>query len=402
MNKIQAAAVIVATTLYPLGAGAQGPRGSFGTCRELVAPDAMEPINTPFAEWGASLTRDEKTMVFASTRRLGGWNDDLYLAYRESKDGPFTFVRPLSELNTNLREMSAHISSDGLRIYFDQQTTSGGPHKLFFAERGNAEKETLFGSKNEDPFVRINVFDSMFPSLTEDELILTFVIGQTIYEARRTRNDREEAFDTIRQCTEVEGGQDYPSISSDGLTLFVSGIGGTHHDTYEIWMAHRDSRDDPPGSGIPMPFSADWRVSGCLNAGGYVGLPAISPRWPAEGSKIIFSRYISDSPRTDLWEADWNPEASDFIRGDPNADGDLNIADAVFVLSYLFGDGPAASCEDAADANDDGAVDIADAIASLDYLFGGGGDLPAPFRECGADPTPDALGCEAYAPCQER
>jgi hypothetical protein len=93
-------------------------------------------------------------------------------------------------------------------------------------------------------------------------------------------------------------------------------------------------------------------------------------------------------------------EVLHFTRGDSNADKALDIADAIFTLTYLFAAGPAPSCLDSADANDDGAVDIADAIAVLSHLFAGSGDLPEPFVECGVDPTEDALGCSRYAPCE--
>jgi hypothetical protein len=89
-----------------------------------------------------------------------------------------------------------------------------------------------------------------------------------------------------------------------------------------------------------------------------------------------------------------------FVRGDTNTDSAIDIADAIFTLSYLFAEGPAPSCLDSADANDDGALDIADAIALLSHLFANAGDLPAPFGECGIDPTLDELGCLEYAGCQ--
>ena len=83
-----------------------------------------------------------------------------------------------------------------------------------------------------------------------------------------------------------------------------------------------------------------------------------------------------------------------------NADGTVNIADAISTLSYLFGGGVPPSCPDASDANDDGNVDVADAIATLGFLFGGAAPLPEPFEECGADPTEDKLECAVFPPCQ--
>ena len=83
-----------------------------------------------------------------------------------------------------------------------------------------------------------------------------------------------------------------------------------------------------------------------------------------------------------------------FKRGDANADEELNIADAVFILSYLFADGDEPLCMDSADSNDDGQVNIADAVMLLSYLFGDEESLPEPFSECGVDETPDGLDCE--------
>ncbi|MGE3164589.1 MAG: hypothetical protein AB7O52_06770 [Planctomycetota bacterium] len=91
---------------------------------------------------------------------------------------------------------------------------------------------------------------------------------------------------------------------------------------------------------------------------------------------------------------------SPFLRGDTNADGSVNIADAVTELSYLFGGAPL-SCADAADANDDGQLDLADVVFLLSYTVGGGSQpLPPPGGgSCGQDPTPDGLGCAAHAAC---
>ena len=48
------------------------------------------------------------------------------------------------------------------------------------------------------------------------------------------------------------------------------------------------------------------------------------------------------------------------------------------------------------DVNNDATVNIADAIAILSHLFGGAGDLFLPFGDCGPDPTEDGLGPCVY------
>jgi hypothetical protein len=58
--------------------------------------------------------------------------------------------------------------------------------------------------------------------------------------------------------------------------------------------------------------------------------------------------------------------------GDANNDRSINIADAVFLLGYLFSGAKAPDCKKAADANDDKSLNIADAVTILGYLFSGG------------------------------
>ncbi|HNR98849.1 MAG TPA: dockerin type I repeat-containing protein [Planctomycetota bacterium] len=94
------------------------------------------------------------------------------------------------------------------------------------------------------------------------------------------------------------------------------------------------------------------------------------------------------------------PRRPFFLRGDVNADGIKNIADAIRLLSWLYDARTAIPpCLDAADANDDGRVDIADVVTILSRTFGGGGLFPEPSRQCGRDPTNDALDCRDFPPC---
>jgi hypothetical protein len=65
-------------------------------------------------------------------------------------------------------------------------------------------------------------------------------------------------------------------------------------------------------------------------------------------------------------------EPVDRICGDPNGDRQVNIGDAVFILSYLFAHGTPPSPLTTADVNASGQVDIADAVYLLSYLFAQG------------------------------
>jgi len=86
-----------------------------------------------------------------------------------------------------------------------------------------------------------------------------------------------------------------------------------------------------------------------------------------------------------------------FVRGDCNGDGGINVADAVYLLDYLFIGSVVLPCEDAGDIDDDGALNIADPINFLAYLFSGGPPpaAPNPVTGCGEDlDDSDPLQCE--------
>jgi hypothetical protein len=61
-----------------------------------------------------------------------------------------------------------------------------------------------------------------------------------------------------------------------------------------------------------------------------------------------------------------------YITGDANADGQIDIADAVYLVNYFFIGGPVPEPLEAGDANCSGEVDLADAVYIVNWLFIGG------------------------------
>jgi hypothetical protein len=79
---------------------------------------------------------------------------------------------------------------------------------------------------------------------------------------------------------------------------------------------------------------------------------------------------------------------SDFVRGDWNCDGVVDILDTSWVS-------PANPCQDARDLNDDGLISTSDYLYQVNFLTKGGPPPPAPYPDCGPDPTPDGLVCDS-------
>jgi hypothetical protein len=76
-------------------------------------------------------------------------------------------------------------------------------------------------------------------------------------------------------------------------------------------------------------------------------------------------------------ESGWSDPASITLvgRGDSNNDGDINVADAVFLITFIFKDGPSPDPFEAGDANCDDAVNVGDPVYLINYIFKDG---PAP------------------------
>jgi len=134
-----------------------------------------------------------------------------------------------------------------------------------------------------------------------------------------------------------------------------------------------------------------------LNADGYDDL-LVAFRSHA-GSWEVFAVRGRPGP---IAELEVRPEVVQFRRGDANSDGDLNLADAVFTLQYLFGGGPEPTCLRAADSNADQRLNLGDAIRTLSFLFGGGDPLPPPFERCGfpGQGGGGSLSCRSFPPCE--
>ncbi len=186
----------------------------------------------------------------------------------------------------------------------------------------------------------------------------------------------------------------YPSAEFDtaltvDLTIDVPSMngrmeftGGEVTEAFRFWFDHPEANN---GYCI--------EVSG--NPG--VGTEFAGADFDAGSRGIVLAITFAVAPNAAPADCDGTPD--DFVRGDVNDDGALDIADVVRLANYLFAGGLALGCADAADVDDDGALGIADAIFLLTYLFLEGAPPAAPFPICGGDPGPGSFGCVFSAEC---
>ena len=142
-----------------------------------------------------------------------------------------------------------------------------------------------------------------------------------------------------------------------------------------------------------------------------LGSPPVANVMVIGGESIFASPYEGTDPETDCpnpsicnkpgkFTKVAKPPLPYFMPGDVNGDNRIDIADGIYLLSYLFRGGKEPPCLAAADFNNDAAVDVTDAIAIIYWQLQP--DLPDKPPEGWPGPAL-GLGCAQYEtelPCE--
>src|SRR5437870_5726246 len=88
--------------------------------------------------------------------------------------------------------------------------------------------------------------------------------------------------------------------------------------------------------------------------------------------------------------------AVDFIRGDANSDGKVSVADAHYIASYVFRGGERPECLESADSNADGTINLSDALRLLFFLVLDANAPPAPYPNPGPGANAGGHDCASY------
>lgn len=197
------------------------------------------PINTDGPEALPQLSADGKTLIF--TRFINN-QEDFYAA--EKKDGKWTNVQPLRELNTPFSEGAHTISADGRLLVFTfcQSGPDLGGCNLFYSEKcdGNwSRPEMIEGSLN------TGAWEGQ-PTLSADGSLLLFVSdrpgglgGRDIWASRRSAGGRWGKPVNLGEAINTSGNDTSPFLHADGRTLYFSsdgwpGMGGI--DLYRVQL----------------------------------------------------------------------------------------------------------------------------------------------------------------------
>ena len=391
-KKLLVPAVVIGELAGSLGSvnAQEFPTGAFV---DVMKVDG-DVVNSPFVDGHPDLASGGLELFFVS-HRPGTGGRDLYVAWREDREVPFTNLRELDELdelNTVDTESSPTLSPDGRFLYF---SSSGGPN--------NGGTTVVYRALRDPSTGRFGQREALGPAvnrpdepggvgnakLSPNGLEIYFTVGQRgskdIYVARRANLEQRFTGGTPVSAASGPGHFAGASLSADGLTMFFWQNPSGPDTPAQIMVSTRASDSGEfttPATVLSSPINDGFDFS-----------PSISDDWPEEGSKLYFTR-CSANDECSIMEATWTTDGPPpppppppvlFRRGDCNSDEDVDLSDALCILNWLFQFGAAPDCQAAVNTNGDsrGLLDLSDAIYLLNFLFLGGPAPVAPYPDCG-------------------
>ncbi len=336
---------------------------TFGTSTNLGPT-----INSSYGEAVPSISADGLELYFSSDRPGGSGDSDIWVTTRPTtKDDWEEPVNLGPTVNSQYAEGSPTISADGLTLYFDDYAIprpgGTGGVDVWVTTRATV-------SDPWDPPVNLGVPVNSGsrdggPSISDDGLMLFLYSNRSGGRGSNdilvaTRSSTEDDWDTpvnLGLTVNTSSGDCCPSISADGRTLFF-GSNRSGSANYDLWMTTRSSVSDLWGE----PFN----LGSTVNSSTFDDGPSIS----TDGSTIFF---MSNRPggvgSYDIWQVSIIPIV------DFNADGIVDAADMDIMVDNWHTDN--SLCDIGPTPLGDGIVDAQDMIVLSEYLTEGKADVEA-------------------------
>ncbi|MHC4432632.1 MAG: hypothetical protein ACYTBS_12405 [Planctomycetota bacterium] len=339
-------------------------------------------VNSSSNDAAPNISSDGLSLCFSSNRPGGYGSWDIWVTTRETADSPWGEPVNLGpNVNTSSADGTSSISVDGLTLYFSSKRSGGyGKDDLWIVTRETIDDE-WGAAMNLGPTINSSSLD-WSPSISADGLELfmhsdrpSSYGGDELWVARReTINDDWGSPVNLGPTVNSPSLDATPSISADGLLLFFqSNRPGGYGGVVDIWFTTRATKDSP--------WAEAMNVGPSINSSGWEGNPSIS----ADGSTLYFaSRGSGGYGGNDLWQVSIDPVV------DLNGDGIVDSADMCIIVDFWGTD--ETLCDIGPMPWGDGVVDVQDLIVLAEHLFEGLGDTVLERRVSSAvDDAEEAL-----------
>ncbi len=209
-------------------------------------PASLGPaVNSPQADWLASISTDGLTLYFQSNRPGGFGSTDLYVTTRASRSAPWGPAANLGPtINTSAIDANVWISPDGLELYFMSTRSGGyGSFDLWVTKRAT-ENDPWGEPANLGPVVN-SAYNEDGVGLSPDGLLLLFDdnakprpggYGNSDFWMTRRASLSDPWQTPVNLGPKINGpGAEFPPrISPDGRTLY---FGSSRTSPWDSWQA---------------------------------------------------------------------------------------------------------------------------------------------------------------------
>jgi len=271
-----------------------------------VSPEWGEPVNLgPNVNWAGfdyypSISSDETKLYFASSNRPGGYgDDDIWISTWQGAEWGVA-VNAGPNVNSEWRDLSPSISSDGTMLYFVSWGRAGGygAYDIWFS----TWEDTMWGSA-------VNAGPNVNTAYSEWSVNISFDQDRLHFASNRpgslddydiwvsewdSANSEWGPAENVGRGVNTDDREYSPCLSSTGTELYFARWGG--------------------GLGYVDIWVSQWEDTVWGNAVN-LGAPVNTPTWDngpsisSDGTKLYFAsgRESSHPAVQDIWVSEWVP-----------------------------------------------------------------------------------------------
>ncbi len=254
--------------------------GPWGAPTILSLPPPTDTDDDP------TLTEDGLELYINTTR---GGNADVYVSARGSTTAPWPEPVYVPLVSSTANETTPEVSADGLAmIVSSDRAGSFGGNDLWLSTR-NARGDAWGMAERIDELC--STFNDTAGSMTPDKRVMVFSSTRIngapdLFITKRDTDSSPWGPPVSLDAVNTPGHDGSPSLSADGLTLYLDTDRGG---TLDIYMARRGTRDEDFGPAVP--------VTEVSSTTAFDADPWIS----VDGRRLVFQSNRDGTNR--LWEA---------------------------------------------------------------------------------------------------
>ena len=257
---------------------------------DITFENLGEEINSEYPDYQPFVSKDESILVFTTRRKEnkgrmefdGYYPSDVW--YSEMKDGEFTKARQLKTVNSIYDEQVVGMTDDGqlLFIYLDHIKEYGN---IYYSEY---KKGKYYRTKKYDESVNSDDIETS-ASISGDGNTLFFASnrkggqgGLDLYMTRKLPTGDWAIPQNLGDKINTPYNEDFPTLSSDGKTLYFTsdghpGMGG--YDLYKSeWDPIENTWSEPTNLGYPLNTPDDDKTISFTEDGESAYISALRPK----------------------------------------------------------------------------------------------------------------------------